>query len=120
MPIAVETVQGTKALGCWTLEGYPSTMLFSPPFSSVGSDLMVSVEYLSEGSSGDSYLRFKPTEPNNEAFDVGKLAATNGKWATCEFRLDGKGTATGFLEFHPGSIELGKHFWIKSITVTGG
>ncbi len=118
--IAIDSAGGAKAFGLTTLEGERTTMIFAAPFKSSAANLKLRIEYMTEGSLGDGYLKFRQTLPASDAngWEVGKLPATSGQWTTSEFPLDGKMSKMGQLEFHTGWLELGKMLWIKSVVVT--
>jgi serine/threonine protein kinase len=122
--VAVAEVEGVKALGMATLEGEHTTMLFSPLFQTSGPDLVAEIEYLTEGDTGTLEFKFGGATPRPavgpDYWQLAELPATRGKWSKRVVPVDARKSATGRLEFHTHTLESGKPFWIKSVTVRQG
>jgi len=120
--VAIDTVGGVKALGLTTVEGPPSTMVFTAQFDATAPALKVRLEYRTDGAVGQGGLKFRQTVPPTPDYgwDIAKLPATNGEWVVREFALDARTAERGQVEFHTGWLDPGKTLWVKSLAVTSG
>ena len=120
--VAIDTVGGVKALGVTTVEGDPSTMVFSAHFDCRKPGLRVRLDYMAEGSVGEAGFKFRQTLPAtpDDGWTIAKLPATKGQWVSREFALDAKTAASGQVEFHTGWLDRGNTLWVKSFEITSG
>ena len=114
---SVEKIDDEPVIGFRTASGEGSMMLFAPQFDATSGKCLLTITYRTETGNENVLLRFKPQRPGNAmAWDVAKLPATDGQWATKTFDVDLKGSKGGFFEFHNINMK-GLWAWIKNLTV---
>ena len=117
--VAIDAVGGVKAFSVTTVEGDPTTMVFSPHFDSTQPGLRVRLAYRTDGSVGEALLKFRPTVPAaDDGWNVAKLPATGGQWVEREFPFDARSATRGQVEFHTSWLDRGKALWVKSFDIT--
>ncbi len=115
---SVEKIDDQPAIGFRTASGEGSMMLFAPQFDTTSGKCLLAITYRTETGNASVLLRFKPQRPQNiDAWDVAKLPATDGQWATKTFDVDLKGTKGGYFEFHNSDTKF-LWAWVKNLTVT--
>jgi serine/threonine protein kinase len=110
--------KGSLALGIRNVQGPGSAMLFMPRFDCPSGTCRVRFEYQASVRAGRFNLRFKPTNPGGNAWDVTRPTPTGDGWRTEELVVDLRGARAGFFEFHNNDEDPDAELRVRAVTVT--
>lgn len=114
----ITEVDGRPAISMKGYEGAKSGMLFTNRVDFQSAKLELRFEYAAEGTNGNAHVRFVAINPKREeAVNLVKMPATNGKISHVEVDWDLEGATAGSFEFHTGSLEQNRALQILGMEV---